>query len=196
MLVLLLALIVTPLAEIAAFIQIGDLIGLWPTLLTVVATAVIGSILLKHQGLRTLKEIQRQLHDGKLPVDEMLAGLCLFAAGLLLLTPGFITDTVGFALLIPAVRLWVARLVRARLGERIVVQAGSPHTGRPFAGDSPPGAGQASGRDSRSGAGVSSTVIDGSYEPVGETASADLPPADGPPAGAPSVDKSQWGRRS
>ena len=184
MLTLLLALIVTPLAEIAAFIQVGDLIGLWPTLATVVATAVIGSILLRHQGLRTLKEIQRQLHDGQLPVDEMLAGLCLFAAGLLLLTPGFITDAIGFALLIPAVRLWVARRVRARLGQRIVVQAGGSHPGPPFSGgERSPGTGEPRGR---SGAGHPGAVIDGSFETVDDPSRSDEPP----------VDDSRWGRRS
>ena len=184
MLTLLLALIITPLAEIATFIHVGDLIGLWPTLVTVVATAVIGSILLRHQGLRTLKEIQRQLHDGQLPVDEMLAGLCLFAAGLLLLTPGFITDAVGFALLIPAVRLWVARRIRARLGEKIVVRAGGSRPGSPFAdGQQPPGAGDPRGR---AGAGHSGAVIDGSFEAVDEASRSDEPP----------VDDSRWGRRS
>ena len=178
MLVLLLALIVTPLAEIAAFIQIGDLIGLWPTLVTVVATAMIGSILLRHQGLRTLKEIQRQLDSGQLPVDEMLAGLCLFAAGLLLLTPGFITDAVGFALLIPAVRLWVARGVRARLGKRVVVGAGDPRRGWPGAGGAPR---PERGSDTRQ----SDTVIDGSYEPLDEPSPGDDAP----------VDDSRWGRR-
>jgi UPF0716 protein FxsA len=185
MLILLLALIVTPLAEIAAFIEIGGLIGLWPTLATVVATAVIGSILLRHQGLRTLKEIQRQLDAGKVPVDEMLGGLCLFAAGLLLLTPGFITDAVGFALLIPPVRLWVARRVRARLGERVVVGGSGRRPGGPFPGGPEPfGPGRPAGGP-RPRPGPAEEVIDTSYEEVDEEEPADQPP----------VDRSRWGRR-
>jgi UPF0716 protein FxsA len=192
MLILLLALIVTPLAEIAAFIQIGGLIGLWPTLATVVATAVIGSILLRQQGLRTLREIQRQLNEGKLPVDEMLAGLCLFAAGLLLLTPGFITDVVGFALLIPPVRLWVARRVRHRLGERVVVSGGprghpgGPFPGGPFPGGHPgagPGPGGRPGGPGP-GKGRSGDIIDTSYETVDEEDSPANPP----------IDESRWGK--
>jgi UPF0716 protein FxsA len=187
MLVLLLALIVTPLAEIAAFIEIGGLIGLWPTLITVVATAVIGSILLRHQGLRTLKEIQRQLNQGKVPVDEMLGGLCLFAAGLLLLTPGFITDAVGFALLIPPVRLLVARRIRARMGERIVVGGARP--GGPFPGGpsgSGPGPGPGTPPQGRPGGARPGEVIEGSYETV----------EDEPPGGEePPADDSRWGRR-
>ena len=185
MLTLLVALIVTPLAEIAAFIQIGGLIGLWPTLVTVVATAIIGSILLRHQGLRTLKEIQRQLHDGKLPVDEMLAGLCLFAAGLLLLTPGFITDAVGFALLVPPVRLWVARRVRARLGQRVVV--GGVGSDAAF-GDGWPGAGPQPGAPSGS-------VIDGSYETVGDQPETAERGSESAGSGSPPVHDSRWGRR-
>jgi UPF0716 protein FxsA len=157
----------------------------------VVATAVIGSILLRQQGLRTLREIQRQLNEGKLPVDEMLAGLCLFAAGLLLLTPGFITDVIGFALLIPPVRLWVARRVRDRLGERIVVSGGpggpGRHPGGPFPG-AHPGAGPGpGGRPGAAGPGKgrSGDVIDTTYETVDEEDTPNNPP----------IDESRWGKR-
>ena len=113
MLIILLLLVCVPLAEIAAFIVIGDAIGLWATLLTVIATAVIGSLLLRQQGLMTAQKARVELAQNRMPMRSLFDGLCLFAAGLLLLTPGFITDLVGFILFIPSVRgLLADRLVR------------------------------------------------------------------------------------
>ena len=96
-LVLLIAFIGIPLSEIAVFIQAGALIGLWPTVLAVILTAVIGTALLRHQGLSTLKRAQDSLKKGEVPVGALFEGVCLLIASLLLLTPGFITDSIGFA---------------------------------------------------------------------------------------------------
>ena len=113
MLILFVLLVVVPLAEIAGFILIGELIGLWPTLLTVVATALIGGALLRQQGIQTLNRARAELAQHRMPMQSLFDGLYLFASGLLLLTPGFFTDLVGFVLLIPAVRLLIAeRMVR------------------------------------------------------------------------------------
>ncbi|MCZ6763797.1 MAG: FxsA family protein [Alphaproteobacteria bacterium] len=102
--VLLVAFIGVPLAEIVVFIQVGDAIGLWPTIAAVVATAVIGTALLRHQGLSTIARARAELAANAVPMRELFDGVCLIFAGALLLTPGFITDAVGFALLIPPVR--------------------------------------------------------------------------------------------
>ena len=93
-----------PMAEIATFIQVGDMIGLWPTLLAIVATGVLGTILVRIQGLQTLRQVQASLDRGESPVAELFGGLALLLAGVLLLLPGFITDALGFLLLVPSLR--------------------------------------------------------------------------------------------
>ena len=109
--IVLLAFILTPLVEIAVFIQVGGLIGLWPTLAIVVMTAIIGTWLLRWQGLATLARAQDSLAQQRFPVREVFDGLCLIFAGALLLTPGFVTDFVGFMLFVPWVRDWLRGLV-------------------------------------------------------------------------------------
>jgi UPF0716 protein FxsA len=104
-----------PIAEIAMFIEVGGLIGLWPTLAATVGTAVVGTAILRHQGVAVLGEARRAMDDGRLPIDSVIHGLFLLIAGILLLTPGFLTDAVGFALLVPPVRLAIARWLLERL---------------------------------------------------------------------------------
>jgi UPF0716 protein FxsA len=114
-LILLAALIGVPILEIAVFIQAGKLIGLWPTLGVVLLTAILGSWQLRVQGLTTLARARAELDRGALPARELFDGACLLIAGALLLTPGFVTDAVGFLLFIPAVR----HLLRETVGRRI-----------------------------------------------------------------------------
>lgn len=108
-LLILLIFIAVPIAEIAIFIEAGELIGLWPTLALVVLTAILGTTMLRQQGLRALARAEAALQRNELPMDEVLTGLCLLVAGALLLTPGFLTDSVGFALLVPQVRRFLGR---------------------------------------------------------------------------------------
>lgn len=86
---------------------VGEHIGVVPTLLLCVLSAMIGSALLRRQGLATLLSVQRSLQGGGMPLQELFDGFCLALAGVLLMTPGFFTDAMGFALLIPRVRVWV-----------------------------------------------------------------------------------------
>ena len=110
---LLLAFVLTPIIEIAGFITVGGWIGLWPTLLLVLVTAVAGTILVRSQSASVISRINQQLSTGELPARALFDGLCLFAAALLLLTPGFFTDTIGIGLLLPPVRSFIApRLLR------------------------------------------------------------------------------------
>lgn len=102
--VILLAMIALPIAEIAVFIQAGDNFGLWPTLGAVILTAIAGTALLRQQGFDTLRRIQQTTDRGEMPVRELFDGFCLLIAGALLLTPGFITDTIGFLLFLPPFR--------------------------------------------------------------------------------------------
>lgn len=101
---LLLLFIVVPLLEIWLLIKVGGRIGATPTIALVVLTAVIGVTLLRLQGLRTLTRANERLRAGEVPAQEMGEGLILALAGLMLLTPGFATDALGFACLIPPVR--------------------------------------------------------------------------------------------
>jgi UPF0716 protein FxsA len=122
--------LIVPLIEIALFIQVGGLIGLWPTLLLVVATAVAGSWLVRRQGLRVLADLRRSLDTLGDPAAPLAHGAAILLAGVLLLTPGFFTDTVGFLLLVPAVRTaalgWLARRIRvATLEATVSAQGGA-----------------------------------------------------------------------
>ncbi len=107
--------VAVPLIEIALFIQIGGWLTLWPTLGIVIATAVLGTVLVRWQGLQTLGQLQTALDRLDNPAAPLAHGAMILFAGALLLTPGFLTDAVGFALLVPAVRLALMRLVLARV---------------------------------------------------------------------------------
>jgi UPF0716 protein FxsA len=96
--------LVVPLIEIGLFIVLGQTIGLWPTLLGVVVTALIGSAIIRRQGLSLIADIQRHMRAGRLPAQQLFEGLMIGIAGALLLTPGYFTDTIGFLLLIPPLR--------------------------------------------------------------------------------------------
>jgi UPF0716 protein FxsA len=125
---LFLALICVPILEIAVFIQAGAVIGLWPTIGLVVLTAVAGTWLLRQQGLATLARAQRSMEHNRLPVNELFDGLCLLIAGILLLTPGFVTDSLGLLLLVPGIRT----LLRAWVGH-VLARSGHVHVaGRHF----------------------------------------------------------------
>src|SRR6056297_2617419 len=112
---LFIAFLSVPLIEIALFIQVGGFIGLWPTLAIVVLTAILGTMLVRAQGLQALADIQNALSQTKNPTEPLAHGAMILFSGALLLTPGFFTDAVGFALLIPAVRLAVLRYARRRI---------------------------------------------------------------------------------
>lgn len=107
-------LIVVPVIEIWALLQVGHLIGAWPTVLVVIATGIIGGYLAKQQGLKTVRLAQLQMQRGQMPGDALLDGICILSGGILLLTPGLFTDATGFLLLIPVtrgiVKLWLRRL--------------------------------------------------------------------------------------
>jgi UPF0716 protein FxsA len=107
--------IVIPIVEIALLLQISDVIGGWSTLALVVITAFIGAKLVKQQGVNALGNVQQQMAQGQMPAQDLFAGLCIIIAGVLLLTPGVMTDALGFLLLTPA--------VRSRLAKNLMTQA-------------------------------------------------------------------------
>jgi UPF0716 protein FxsA len=107
--------IALPLAEIALFIWVGGLIGVVPTLLLTIFAIVLGAALLWVEGFATMQAARRSLNEGKAPVDEVISGAILTGAALLLMTPGFITNAMGFILLIRPLRVWIGRALFARL---------------------------------------------------------------------------------
>jgi UPF0716 protein FxsA len=111
--------IVVPLAELYVIIQVGQAIGLVPTLALLLVDALLGSILLRHQGRAAWIRFNRALAEGRLPHKEVFDGVLVIVGGALLLTPGFLTDIVGLILLIPPTRALVravsARFVRGRM---------------------------------------------------------------------------------
>jgi UPF0716 protein FxsA len=106
--------IAIPVIEIALFIQVGGLLGLWPTLAIVVLTAILGTQLVRSQGLSTLAALQSNFSELKDPTESLAHGGMILFAGALLLTPGFFTDAVGFLLLTPAFRLVAFRWIKSR----------------------------------------------------------------------------------
>ncbi|HFD11082.1 MAG TPA: FxsA family protein [Crenotrichaceae bacterium] len=113
--IFLLFLLVVPILEIYMLLQIGAIIGVIPTIFSVVATAVIGSWLLRQQGFSTLQRLQQSMAQGTLPAKELIEGPILLVGGALLLTPGFVTDAIGFFCLIPSTRKQIVSYVLKHL---------------------------------------------------------------------------------
>ena len=112
---LLLAFIAIPLIEIALFIQIGGAIGLWSTLGIVVLTALLGTYLVRQQGMMAISQLRTQMQSLRDPTEALAHGAMILFSGALLLTPGFFTDAVGFALLVPAIRSAAFEALRKRI---------------------------------------------------------------------------------
>lgn len=158
---LLVMFIAIPVVEIALFIEVGGWIGLWPTVAIVIGTAFAGTTLLRMQGLAVLQRVQESAARNELPVAEVFDGLCLLVAGVLLLTPGFFTDTVGFLLFVPAFR----RIAGAAVWRWMARNGGISVSGAAFRG---PGSGPGNGPGSGASRGGTGPVIDGEFEEVDE----------------------------
>ena len=112
---LLLAFIAVPMIEIALFIQVGGWIGLWPTLGIVLLTAILGTWLVRTQGIMAISNLRGSFSRLEDPTEPLAHGAMILVAGALLLTPGFFTDALGFALLFPPFRLMVIAQARKRI---------------------------------------------------------------------------------
>lgn len=137
-------LLVVPILEIAVFIMVGSQIGVFPTLGMVVVTAIGGSILLRTQGLGLLSRMRNELDSGRVPGRDLVHGVMIMIAGVLLLTPGFVTDTLGFLLFVPAIRDAIWQFAKSRIKVVAVNSAsgqGGPrrpgHSGQPYSGRGP-----------------------------------------------------------
>ncbi|MCM3759668.1 membrane protein FxsA [Alkalihalobacillus oceani] len=116
---LLLFIIVVPALEIAVLLLSGRTIGVWPTILLIIATGILGAWLAKREGLQAIRLAQMQAQQGQVPSGVMLDGICILIGGLMLLTPGFITDAIGFFLLIPQTRT-VAKALLLKIFHRLI----------------------------------------------------------------------------
>ena len=105
---LFLGFLIIPIVELLLLIKVGQFIGVVPTVMLVLMTAILGVSVLKKQGLSTFNRANLKMRSGQMPVAEVGEGLMLAFAGALLLTPGFVTDTCGFLLLVPGIRRWIA----------------------------------------------------------------------------------------
>ena len=165
--------IVMPVAEMAVLIKVGGIIGVLNTIGLVLLTAVIGAWLLRQQGLATLLKANQRLNSGELPAKEVAEGLILAVGGALLLTPGFITDTIGFLCLLPGSRHWLAsqalkRMVVSGQSRGFHFRSGGgagPFGHDPFggAGENPFGRQRPFDRDSEG------NIIEGEYQDQTET---------------------------
>jgi len=108
-----------PLAELYLLVTLGGLMGVWPTIALVAVTGLAGAWLARREGRKALANYQESLSKGEMPEDGIVSGLLLLAGGVMLITPGVMTDVFGIAMMVPPVRRKTAELVKRRLQKRI-----------------------------------------------------------------------------
>nr|WP_284676650.1 FxsA family protein [Vibrio sinus] len=116
--------IAIPVIEIAIFIQVGSVIGLWPTAALVLISAFVGASLVRSQGLKMLISVQQRLQRGEIPTQEIFEGVMLAVAGFLLITPGFLTDLMGMILLLPLPRKHLSQYVMKKAEIKMATRGG------------------------------------------------------------------------
>jgi UPF0716 protein FxsA len=121
--ILLLIFIVVPIAELAVIIQVGQQIGVWLTIAILIADSILGGLLMRSQGRTSWRRFNEALQAGRPPAREVLDGALVIFGGAFLLTPGFITDIFGIALLLPPTRAIVRRIIVKRFADRMIVAA-------------------------------------------------------------------------
>lgn len=118
-LIVLALLVVVPLAEVTAMIAVGQWIGAWEAIALLFAVSLVGFVLVKRQGVGAWRRIRSEMRSGQVPAAAVLDGALVLLAGLLLLIPGFLTDIVGLALLVPPGRDLIRRFVGRRITRRV-----------------------------------------------------------------------------
>lgn len=112
---------IVPIVELVLLVKIGETVGFWPTFALVIGTGALGAFLTRLEGLRVLRQVQTEFQEGRVPTDALLDGLLIIVAGAVLLTPGLITDAVGFFLLVPPGRRLIRRAIAAAAARRLGV---------------------------------------------------------------------------
>lgn len=133
---LVLAFVAVPVLEIYVIIQVGQVIGAWWTVLLLIADGVFGSWLVKREGRRAWAALQTALQQGRLPSTELADGMLILVGGTLMIAPGFVSDIVGMALILPFTRPIGRRLLSALVARRLTVMVAGPSAG-PAAGPAP-----------------------------------------------------------
>lgn len=148
-----------PLAEIAGFVIVGKAVGLWITLALVIGTAVLGLSLIRSQGMQMLRQMSAEGRQGRMPASSMVEGAMIVIAGILLMLPGFLSDIVGIALIIPPVRKLLWTLIGRRV---VVVQSGRGASYTYRSGEQAPGQGPGQKRPEHNPSGPSGapSVVD------------------------------------
>ena len=124
--ILFLFFVIVPIIEITVLMHVGEWLGAWPTIGIVILTAWLGAKNVRQQGLATLQSVQTKMAQGEMPSGEIITGVMLLVAGVLLVTPGFVTDIFGLSLLVPNVRQALMKMVQQHL---VVSQSSSLNTG-------------------------------------------------------------------
>ena len=130
-----------PLVELWLLLRIGDEVGALPTIALVVGTGVLGANLARREGLRTIEKINKAMAAGQMPQEALLDGLCIFLGGALLLTPGILTDILGFSLLFPMTRPFLQALVSGWIQKKMQASQAVVTFHQNGFGNTPPGMG-------------------------------------------------------
>ncbi|MGI3003231.1 FxsA family protein [Shewanella algae] len=131
-LIMLIIFVLIPVVELSVLIRVGEVLGSWNTVALVILTAVVGVSLVRSQGLSTLMSVQKKLAIGEAPGQEIVEGMMLAMAGILLLIPGFVTDLIGLILLTPITRAPLARYFYQRMQLKVVTGAQFRAGANPF----------------------------------------------------------------
>lgn len=149
---------IMPIIEIALLVKVGGIIGGWNTIAIVIITAFIGAYFVKREGLHTLQKAQMKMQQGEMPGQEMVDGIMLAVAGVLMVTPGFITDIFGILLVLPVTRHIIGAFAKKHMKMRVVTSAAFNQQGPMGGGADPFGQQFNSGRGQDSG-----DVFEGQY---------------------------------
>ena len=161
---MLLLFIGVPIIELALLIELGRNIGFWWTIAIVILTAIVGTAVLQRQGLQTFARINQELNSGKPPIMPVVEGMFLLIAGTFLLTPGILTDSFGFLLLIPPIRHFIAKWCLRRFVSSASVHVHMSGMGKQEPPQNNPNPGTGPSQASKSGG----PVIDGDFVRVDE----------------------------
>ncbi|HOY10547.1 MAG TPA: membrane protein FxsA [Candidatus Omnitrophota bacterium] len=124
--------IIVPTVELYLLIKVGGAIGAANTIFLIIATGALGAALARAQGFAVLRRIQDSLNEGRMPTDDMVNGVMILVGGILLLTPGIITDALGFLLLIPATRDIIKALIHRHFNGILASRSSSKSAEKPF----------------------------------------------------------------
>jgi len=113
--------VVAPLLELYVIVQVGGHIGLLPTVALLIAVSAVGTSLIKREGIKVYREFVAAIQRGEEPAEQLVHGVCLLGSGVLMLAPGFVSDIVAIALLVPPIRALIVRLVLRRSSAKVTV---------------------------------------------------------------------------